>query len=480
MLTRHRPALRRATGVIAAAAITGLVLAGCSAGGESADKVTITIAGPNQWNSQADSFGQEWEDLVAAFEKAEPGIEVKTTVLPLASFADTLTTQLTAGTAPELVFNQPEPAPDQVLGLDDYLAEANPYDTDAATWQEGFNADAYGDAQRDAQGRLYWVPFNLVIAGLFYNQEALDEAGVTTPIASIGDLIDACGALKDAGYTPLAMDNGTLGTGWTSEALLSNLLNKYGDEWNVFDAAGDPGTATTVTNKSLVKAILTGELDATTTPEVREAVTLLKDVFDNCATENWSGVASSGQFVGGQEFLAGKAAMAWGTNFAISNLADVDWEWSSMPFPSVTKDDTSLSDGSAARFGAVAGGTSYMIPATTKGEKLDAAIKFLQFASSPQTGGDWVAATGAIPATTDTSTVSEGVGELASGEWAKPRLVNIGSNAPKADSGTNMWEGYLLGTRTVDEQLEYIQNGWVGWAKEAATEASLTEDWATQ
>ncbi|MCC2031510.1 ABC transporter substrate-binding protein [Microbacterium allomyrinae] len=480
MLTPHRAATRRTTAVLAAAAITGLTLAGCSASGESSDKVVITLAGPNQWNSQSDSFGQEWEDLIAAFEEAETGIEVKTTVLPLASFADTLTTQLAAGTAPELIFNQPQPAPDQVVALDDYLAEPNPYNADADSWLDEFNPNAYGDAQRDAKGQLYWVPFNLVIAGLFYNQEALDDAGVEAPIASIGDLIDACSALKDAGYTPLAMDNGSLGTGWTSETLLSSLLNKYGAEWNVFDAAGEPGTATSVTNKSLVKAILTGELDATKTPEVREAVSLLKEIFDNCATENWSGVAASGQFVGGQEFLAGDAAMAWGTNFAISNLADVDWEWSSMPFPSVTKTDTPLSDGSEARFGAVAGGTSYMIPATTKGEKLEAAVKFLQFASSPATNGDWVAATDTIPATSDASTASEGVGGLVTGEWAKPRLISIGSNSPKADSGSNLWEGYLLGTRTLDEQLAYIQTGWVGWAEEAVAEAGITEDWATQ
>lgn len=477
MLTRNK-ALVRTGALLTATLIGGIALAGCSSD-ESADgKVTITLAGPNQWNNQSDSFGQEWEDLVAAFEKAEPNIEVKTTVLPLASFADTLTTQLAAGTAPELIFNQPAPTPDQVVSLDEYLAEPNPYAPEYDTWQDVFNSSAYGDAQRDAQGQLYWVPFNLVIAGLFYNEEAFADAGVEAPIESIGDLLDACTALTDAGYTPLAMDNGSLGTGWTSEALLSNLLNKYGADWNVFDGAGDDGTAATVTNKSLVKAILTGELDATTIPEIREAVKIYKEIFDSCATPNWSGVAASGQFVGSQEFLAGDAAMAWGTSFAVSNFTDVDWDWSSMPFPSVTTADSSLSDGSAARFGAVAGGTSYMIPATTTGDKLDAAVKFLQFVTSPDTNADWVEATGTIPSSNDTSTASNAIADLVSGEWAEPRLVNIGANATKADSASNRWEGYLLGTKTLDEQLAYLQEGWVGWAKEQAAEGGLTEDWA--
>jgi multiple sugar transport system substrate-binding protein len=469
----------RTSGITVAVAV-GLSLAACSAPAASGDKVVITLAGPNQWNTESDTFGAEWEALIASFEKAEPGIEVKTTVLPIASFYDTLSTQLTAGTAPELIFNQAAHTPDQVVALDDYLDKPNPYDPDAATWYDAFNSDAFGDAQRNGVGNYEWVPFNLVTAGLFYNADAFEEAGVEAPIADIGDLLDACSALKDAGYSPLAMDSGALGVGWTADVIIANLLDKYADKLNVYDASGEEGSAATVQKKSLTKALLTGELDATTTPEVAEAVKLLKEVFDGCATENWSGVAASATFIGGEEFLGGEAAMAWGTNFAISNLDAVDWTWSSMPFPSVTKSDTPLSSGTAARFGAVAGGTSYMIPSTTTGDKLDAAVKFLQFMSSPQGNGAWVAATKAIPATADVSTAAEGLTDLLAGDWAKPRLLDGGSNRPQADQGLNIWEGYLLGTRSLDEQLQYVEAEWIAWAKETVQQAGYTEDWATQ
>ncbi|MFF2327095.1 MULTISPECIES: ABC transporter substrate-binding protein [unclassified Streptomyces] len=476
----RRSVLKRASALAISAVLTDGVLTGCSTGGDSGDGVTITLSGPNQWNSKTDTFGPEWDALVAKFEAAEPNIKVKTVVLPLSSFSDTLTTELTAGTAPELIFNQPPPSdPSLVVSLDPYLAKPNPYNQAAATWLAGFNKDAYGDAQRDAAGHLYYVPFNLVTTGLFYNKEIFDKLRIKTPIAGIGDFLEACDTLSQAGYTPLAMDNGLLGTGWTAETLLSNLLHKYGDAWNVYGADGKAGTAATLTNKSLAHAILTGKLNATTNPEVAEAVKLLKEIFTRGATKNWTGVASSATFVGGEEFLAGKAAMAWGTNFVISNFSQVSWKWSSMPFPTVTTSDTSLADGSAARYGAVAGGTSYMIPATMTGEKLDAAITFLQFATSPQGNGTWVAATNAIPATSDVSTAAAGLHDLLSGEWAKPRLVNIGSNAPSAESGSNRWEGYLLGTRSLEKQLKYLQDGWVGWAKEIVKSAKLTDDWAT-
>ena len=53
-----------------------------------------------------------------------------------------------------------------------------------------------------------------------------------------------------------------------------------------------------------------------------EVLKLLKKFYDNCATPNWSGIKSQGAFTGGTDFPGGKAAMAWGTNFATTGLAD--------------------------------------------------------------------------------------------------------------------------------------------------------------
>jgi ABC-type glycerol-3-phosphate transport system substrate-binding protein len=478
MHAHPRSATMRIIGAAGALALGAFALTGCSAGGDDGGKTVITLAGPNQWNNESDSFGQAWEDLVARFEEAEPDIEVRTTVLPISSFSDTLSTQLSAGTAPELVFAQAPHTPDQVVALDDYLDEPNPYIEGNTKWIDAFNSTAYNDAQRNAEGDFEFIPFNLVIAGVFYNTDALEKAGVTAPIEDISDLINACSALKDAGYTPLAMDNGSLGSGWTSETILSNLLSKYASEWNVYDVDGDEGTAPSVTQKSLARAVLTGELDATKTPEVAEAAELLQKVYTDCATPNWSGVASSATFVGSQEFLAGTAAMAWGTNFAASNLDDVSWGWSSMPFPSVSTADTPLASGDGAQFGAVAGGTSYMIPATTTGAKLDAAVKFLQFVTSTEGGQDWIDATGAIPSTVGAE-AAPGLEDLMTGSWAEPRTLTTSDMIPKAQTGTSLWDGYLLGSKTLDEQLTSLETVWTDWAHEAVESYGWTEDWAT-
>lgn len=453
-----------------------LVAAGCSAPAEEGDAVTITLAGPNQWNTQADSFGPAWEDLIARFEKAEPGINVETTVLPLTGFGDTLSTQLAAGTAPELIFAQVPHQNEQITPLNEYLDEPNPYIEGNERWLDIFDDDYFGEAQANNVGDFEYVPFNLVIAGIFYNQEIFDEAGVDgAEIETFEDLIGACEKISDAGYTPMAMDNGSLGAGWISETIYAMLFDKYVDEWNVYAADGSEGQAEVVSWKSFARAVLTGEVNAETTPEVAEAIELTKEVYDTCATPNWSGIPSTATFVGADEFISGQAAMAWGTNFATGTLEDADWEWSSFGFPTITKETTSLSTEAPAHFGAAAGGTSYMIPATTEGEQLEAAVKFLQFATSIEGGQEWLDGTGGLPSTVDAEP-APGLERLMEGEWAQKRMnLSMRSDASK---GKNILEGYLLGSKTLDEQLAILQNEWTTWANEQVAKSDWTEDWA--
>lgn len=470
--TRRAPIIAVGLGITALLAVTG-----CTAGDGSADdQVVITLAGPNQWNTESSTFGDAWEGLIERFEAEEPGIKVETTVLPLTSFRDTLSTQLASGTAPDLIFSQVPHDPSQVHSLDEYLDQPNPYVEGNESWLDIFNSNYFGDNQRNAAGNFEQVPLNAVIAGVFYNKDAFDDAGIDEAPGSISELIDACGRLSDAGYTPLAMDSGSLGIGWTSETIYDMLLTKYVPEWDQYTSAGEPGDNNGVlTQKSIARAISTGELSALDTPEIAEAVEITKTIWDACATPNWSGIPGSATFVGADEFLSGEAAMAWGTSFASGNLADVDWAWSSMPFPTITEQDSDLTTGVAARFGASAGGTNYMIPTTTTDAELDAAIKFLQYASSPAGGQQWLDETGAIPVTVDADP-APGLEQLVATEWAEPKEVQLHYRS-NASAGKNLLEGYLLGSKTLQEQLESLQSEWTTWAKETAETAGWTEDW---
>ncbi|WP_020578241.1 ABC transporter substrate-binding protein [Actinopolymorpha alba] len=495
---RGRPRLHRKAWVRLLSGVAALALAASACGGSgdgsssdsSGDTVTITLEGPNQWNESGSSFGRPWEDLVAAFEKEEPTIKVKTVVLPLSSFSQTISTHLSAGTAPELVFNQAPHQPYMVTALDEYLQKPNPYiksGPGSQRWIDVFRKRYYGTgnpASRNAEGKVEFVPFNLVGIGLFYNKEAFDKAGISAPFATFEDLIDGCGKLKAAGYTPLAMDRSDLGPGWTMSTISGMLLDTWVDRLNVYTVDGKPGKAASstgqpvVAGKSVAKAVLSGEL-TTKAPEIVESHKLIKRMWDSCVDKNWSGNTEglNGAVVGLRDFAGGKAGMAWGVNFGVSALKDVKFSFSSMPFPQITTDSTPVATDAPARFGASVGGTSYMIPSKVKGAKLQAAVKFLQFVSTPERIQPWLSATGGISAVEG----SAGAGEtkaFADGSWGDSIPLGIPGGPPGVTT-LSLFEGWLLGTKNLQQQESYLQNLWIKGQRQAVKDNKWDkEPWA--
>ncbi|MFF3350516.1 ABC transporter substrate-binding protein [Streptomyces sp. NPDC002779] len=452
--------------------------------------MTITLEGPNQWSESGSSFGKPWEDLVASFQKAEPNIKVKTVVLPLNSFTQTISTHLASGTAPELVFSMVPHKPHMVHPLDEYLAKPNPYiksGPGSEKWLDAFRSRYFVQGNpniRNPEGKVEFVPFNLVGTGVFYNKEAFAKAGLTAPFKTYEDLIQGCGKLKAAGYTPLAMDRSDIGPEWTLRAISGMLLDKHVDRFNDFNVDGKPGKATSatgdpsVTEKARTKAVLTGEL-TTKTPEVVATLELLKEMWNACVDEQWSGNTEglNGAVVGLRDFSTAKAAMAWGVNFGVTSMKDVKFDVASMPFPQITEASTPLASGAPPRFGASIGGTSYMIPSTVKGEKLAATVKFLQFVSAPANIDPWLKATGGISAV-EGATGAEETSVFAEGTWGDtaPLELPVG---PTSVTKLSLYEGWLLGTKSLQEQQSYLQDLWTKGAQQIVKDRKWdNEPWA--
>lgn len=428
--------------------------------------VTITLAGPNQWNSSPTSFGAPWEHLVAQFEAANPGVTLKTNVLPLTSFVQTEATLLQAGSAPELIFNQTNYKPAQVVPLNKYLMAPNPYAPGRASWYDWFNHNAFGPAQQDTLGHWDWIPFNLFDLGLFYNKTAFAKAGVQAPIKTWEEWRVAVRKLKAAGYVPLAMDGGYLGYGWTYLTIANMMLAKYFNSWNVYLQSGARGKATQLTLEDYTRVLKMG-MNLGHLPEMAEALTLLKEVFDTAATPGWSGIKeTSGAGVDAADFIAGKAAMMWGGDFGYSTLqaAHPSFQIGSMAFPTITRATTPLSTNFPAQYGVAAGGTSYMIPATASGDKLTYAIKFLQFVTAPKYNQPWITATSAAPAV-ETVKPIPGIAAFSSGQWGVPQIMNcvlLFNMSPQelAEFG-QIVPGFLLGTMSLSKAEDALQSAWL-------------------
>jgi ABC-type glycerol-3-phosphate transport system substrate-binding protein len=444
--------------------------------------MTITLEGPNQWTQSGSNFGAPWQQVINEFKKVT-GVTVRTDVLPLATFFSVESTQLAAGTAPDLVFNQATYQPYMVVPLNSYLNKPNPFVPGNKTWLSEFNSSAFSakvPSVLDPKGNFDWVPFNLVGIAMYYNEDAFKKAGITAPIGTYTQLTNDCTALKKAGYTPMAMDNSVIGTAFPYRPILDQLMQKQFNALNHFTVTGRLGTAPELTTEDLTWGIATGKFSASN-PYVEESLVLLKQLFSDCATPNWSGITGlSGDGVGLPQFEAGKAAMTFAVDFGYGTIAaNAHFPIGSMPFPEITMATTPLSSNVPARSGNTIGGTSYMIPAHTSGNALKASILFLQFMSAAQYISNWLAATGGIPAINGIKAPASTAAYF-EGSWGEPEIIS-----PFASSGydvapgvllTAAYDGYLLGAKTISQEESYLE----GLFKQGAAYLVKNDGWSNQ
>ncbi len=443
---------------------------------------TITLEGPNQWTQSGSSFGHPWDQVVAEFKKVT-GVTVHTDVLPLATFSGVESAQLAAGIAPDLVFNQANYQPNMVVPLNKYLSEPNPFVAGNKSWLSEFDPSAYSakvSGVLDPQGNFDWVPFNLVGVAMYYNKDAFKRAGVTAPVSTFAQLISDCGALAKAGYTPMAMDSSAIGIDFPYRSVLEQMVQKQFDELDHFTVTGAPGKAEELTTKDVVWGIATGKFSAGD-PYVKESVVLLKQLFDSCATKDWSGIPGlSGDGVGLPQFESGKAAMAFAVDFGYGTIAaNAHFPIGSMPFPEITTATTKLSANVPARSGNTEGGTSYMIPAHTSGRALKASLLFLQFMSAPQYITKWLAETGGIAAVRGlTPPASTAV--YFEGAWAKPEIIGpfscCGYDIAPGVLFNEAYDGYLLGSKTLGQEVPYLE----GLFRQGAAYLAQHDGWSGQ
>lgn len=448
-----------------------------SAGFYKGKKVTIELRGPNQWNNNAKTFGNEWDQLIKDFQKAEPNIKVKTVVQPLNSFYQTNSTQLAAGTAGDLVFNQAKYTPDMVYKLDNDLKKPNPYIAGNKKWIDAFDDKYFGYSAGtiNGDGKIEYIPLNLIGIGVFANKDLAKKAGVTLPIKNFTQLFDACTKFKKIDVAPWGWDNSFLPIAWSWRVISSMYMQDAYTSLDVFKTDGSAGTnGNSVTDKSVTKAILTGSLKASD-PQIQAALNMLKKFVDNCATTNWSGITNNnGAVTAYDDFFAGRAAMTWGVSFGLASLNAAKFKSTIFPFPAIDKAADPASPGKDARWGIGVGGTSYMIPISTKGDKLQAAIKFLQFASSKQ-GLKWAGSSGGI---SPVKGVSSGVDLGAGGEWGKPQYIYAPAEAP-GNTVRSIFDGWLLGTKTLAETTTILQQNWTDGAKQRVKDNKWeSESWA--
>ncbi|MFJ9197171.1 ABC transporter substrate-binding protein [Streptomyces flaveolus] len=220
--------LRAVLATTACAALLAACGGGTEAGGGKDGEETLTLASVDQGSV---------EDVVEAFEKANPGVDVRYTTSSADQYQQQIRTQLSSGTAPDVMSVWPgdgNPAATHVLAEPGYLR-----DLSDRPWAVKLPSATRSVAQYD--GKTYTAVFGQNGIGAVYNEQALQKSGLTAP-TTWSELLTFCkdaAARKTPAFALGIQDN------WVTQIVQYALVatTVYGPE-RTFDTKMRAGQAT--------------------------------------------------------------------------------------------------------------------------------------------------------------------------------------------------------------------------------------------
>ena len=203
----------RTTRLAAVAAIltAGSLVAACSggtnAGSSTTDTSVLTLASVDQGSI---------EEIVDAFKKANPGVDVRFTTSGADQYQQQIRTQLSSGTAPDVMSVWPgngNPGATYVLAQPGYLL-----DLSDQPWAAKLPSAIKSVAQYE--DKTYTAIFGQNGIGAVYNQDALDKSGLTPP-GTWTELLSFCKAAAAKGTPAFALGNQD---NWVTQIVLYALV----------------------------------------------------------------------------------------------------------------------------------------------------------------------------------------------------------------------------------------------------------------
>lgn len=182
--------------MIAVASCAALTACGSGESTNADGKVEVTV-----WhNSTAGDGKQFWDDAAAAYEKANPDVDIKIEAIQNEDMDGKLQTAL----------QDPNSAPDIFLArggqkLTDVVEAGQAMDltdevSDTVKTQMASSLSAY-----TIDGKLYAVPQSVLPGGMWYSKDLFAKAGITETPKTWEEFKGAVAKLKAAGITPIAV-----------------------------------------------------------------------------------------------------------------------------------------------------------------------------------------------------------------------------------------------------------------------------------
>ena len=354
-----------------------------SSGGASSSGTTSSSATEiSLWSFNIGGFTEasNWDSLIAAFNEANPDIKVTVTPINYQDGDQKLTSAITSGSGPDIIFEGPE----RIVG--NYAREGLMVDL----------GDVWGDASADIgenissvcqlDGTYYMYPLSAAAHCMAINYEVFEAAGALqyideeTRTWTTDNFVKAMEAVRDAAAagtininTPGIIYCGAQGGDQGTRALVNNLYSDY--------FVNEDGTAYTANSENNVKALK-----------------LLQDMVNNGSMSANASFAAADEL---QAFANQTCAVSFCWNYAnyTQYAAQTQFTPFAMAFPS--------DDGKPEL--EMAGPYGFGVFNNKDEAKIEAAKKFVQFVCDDQTVGvEAVKATGFFPVHSDWGDVYTG------------------------------------------------------------------------
>ena len=156
-----------------------------------------------------------YQQIIDAFQEANPGITVRFEAFEAATYATILSTALAAQTGPDSMMVRAYGAFETVANGGDLI----PLSPEVVPGLAGFPETALAANTLRSSGQLYAVPFASQTMLVIYNRDIFEQLGLEHP-QDWAELISHAEAIRAAGMFPFA--NGTA-TAWQNETIVSAL-----------------------------------------------------------------------------------------------------------------------------------------------------------------------------------------------------------------------------------------------------------------
>lgn len=350
---------------------------GGETGGSSSGAVEL-----NLWSFNVGGFAEasNWEPIIAAFNEQNPDIKITVTPINYQDGDQKLTSAITAGTGPDIIFEGPE----RIVG--NYAREGLMVDL-SDLWETGGSDIAEGiSSVSQLDGTYYMYPLSVAAHCMAINYEAFEAAGALqyideeTRTWTTDNFVKAMEAVRDAAAagtvnvaTPGIIYCGAQGGDQGTRALVNNLYSDY--------YVNEDGTSYLANSENNVKALK-----------------LLQDMVNNGSMSANASFAAADEL---QAFANQTCAVSFYWNY--SNYTQYAEQTQFTPFAMAFPSD----DGKPEL--EMAGPYGFGVFNNKDEAKIEAAKKFVQFVCDDQTTGiEAVKTTGFFPVHADWGDVYAG------------------------------------------------------------------------